>query len=335
MDKVIKLSHGSGGEASRRLVEEVIAAYLKNEALEPLDDSAVLAVDGGRLAFTTDSYVVSPLFFPGGDIGSLAVYGTVNDLCMVGADPIAITLSFILEEGLPISDLHRILASVRDACGEAGVDVVAGDTKVVERGSGDCMFINTSGIGRVLAGVDISAHNARPGDVIILSGTVGDHGIAVLSKREGMDFTTSMKSDSAPLNGLVTAMLGVTGSIHAMRDPTRGGLATSLNEIAMRSGVGMEIDEAAVPVEPEVRDACDMLGFDVFYVANEGKLVALIPESEAGAVLDVMKAVKYGENSAVIGRVVADNPGLVALNTQVGGRRILSPLSGELLPRIC
>jgi hydrogenase expression/formation protein HypE len=335
MDEVIKLSHGSGGEASRRLVEEVIAAYLKNEALEPLDDSAVLAVDGGRLAFTTDSYVVSPLFFPGGDIGSLAVYGTVNDLCMVGADPIAITLSFILEEGLPISDLHRILASVRDACGEAGVDVVAGDTKVVERGSGDGIFINTSGIGRVPGGVDISAHNARPGDVIILSGTVGDHGIAVLSKREGMDFTTSMKSDSAPLNGLVAAMLGVTGSIHAMRDPTRGGLATSLNEIAMRSGVGMEIDEAAVPVEPEVRDACDMLGFDVFYVANEGKLVALIPESEAGAVLDVMKAVKYGENSAVIGRVVADNPRLVALNTQVGGRRILSPLSGELLPRIC
>lgn len=335
MNEVIKLSHGSGGEASRKLVEEVIAAYLKNEALEPLDDSAVLKVDGGRLAFTTDSYVVSPLFFPGGDIGSLAVFGTVNDLSMVGADPAAITLSFILEEGLRISELHRILASVRDACAESGVNVVAGDTKVVERGSGDGVFINTSGIGSVPAGVDISAHNARPGDVVILSGTIGDHGIAVLSKREGMDFATSMKSDSAPLNGLVAAMLGVTRSIHAMRDPTRGGLATSLNEIAMRSGVGMEIDEVAVPVEPEVRDACDMLGFDVFYVANEGKLVALVPESEAGAVLDVMKTTKYGENSAVIGRVVAENSGLVALNTQVGGRRILSPLSGELLPRIC
>jgi hydrogenase expression/formation protein HypE len=333
--EVIKLSHGSGGEASRRLVEDVIAGYLRNRVLDPLDDSAVLSVERGRLAFTTDSYVVSPLFFPGGDIGSLAVHGTVNDLAMVGAMPLAITLSFILEEGLRLSDLHRILASVRGACAEARVNVVAGDTKVVERGSADGIFINTSGIGSVPAGVDISASNARPGDAVILSGTIGDHGIAVLSRREGMDFATSLESDSAPLNAMVEAMLEATGSIHAMRDPTRGGLATSLNEIAARSGVGIEINEAAVPVNPQVSDACDMLGFDVFYVANEGKLVAMVPESEAQPVLEAVKAAKYGRNAAVIGRVVGENPGLVTINTQVGGRRILSPLSGELLPRIC
>ncbi len=335
MSEVIKLSHGSGGEASRRLVEEVIAVYLKNEALDPLDDSAVFDVEGVRLAFTTDSYVVSPLFFPGGDIGSLAVHGTVNDLAMVGAKPLAITLGFILEEGLPLEDLHRILASVRDACAEAGVNVVAGDTKVVERGSGDGIFINTSGIGSVPAGVNISASNAAPGDVVILSGTIGDHGITVLSKREGMDFATSLESDSAPLNAMVEGMLEVTRSIHAMRDPTRGGLATSLNEIAGASGVGLEIDEASVPVNPQVGDACDMLGFDVFYVANEGKLVALVPEAEAQAVLEAVKSSRYGANAAVIGRVVRANPGLVTLKTRVGGRRILSPLSGELLPRIC
>jgi hydrogenase expression/formation protein HypE len=335
MSDVIKLSHGSGGEASRRLVEDVIAAYLDNEALAPLDDSAVLRLDGGRLAFTTDSYVVSPIFFPGGDIGSLAVHGTVNDLCMVGATPLAITLGLILEEGLPVADLHRILASIRDACMAAGVDVVAGDTKVVERGSGDCIFINTSGIGKVPDGLDISAGNARPGDAVILSGTIGDHGITVLSKREGMDFTTGLVSDSAPLNGLVAAMLGATRDIHTMRDPTRGGLATSLNEIASKSGVGIEVDEKAVPVDPRVEDACDMLGLDVYYIANEGKLVAFVPETEAGGLLSVMKTAPYGAQSAIIGRVVAEHPGIVTLNTQVGGRRILGPLSGELLPRIC
>ncbi|MGD9403500.1 MAG: hydrogenase expression/formation protein HypE [bacterium] len=335
MTEVIKLAHGSGGEASRRLVEDVIAVYFKNEALDPLDDSAVMAVQGGRLAFTTDSYTVDPIFFPGGDIGSLAVHGTVNDLAMVGARPVALTLGLILEEGLALSDLRRILESVRDACSEARVNVVAGDTKVVERGSADGIFINTSGIGTVPEGVNISASNAVPGDVVILSGNIGDHGIAVLSMREGMDFTTTLKSDSAPLNTMVQAMLEVTKDIHAMRDPTRGGLGTSLNEIAARSKVGIEIEEAAVPVDSQVRDACDMLGFDVFYVANEGKLVAFVPESEAAAVLDAVKAARYGGNAAVIGKVVKENPGLVTLNTQVGGRRILSPLSGELLPRIC
>ncbi len=335
MGEVIRLSHGSGGEASRKLIEDVIARYLGNEALDPLDDSAVLTAPGGRLALTTDPYVVNPLFFPGGDIGSLAVHGTVNDLSMVGARPVAITLGLILEEGFALDDLHRILASVRDACAEAGVKVVAGDTKVVERGSADGVFINTSGIGAIPDGVDISASNAAPGDLVILSGAVGDHGIAVLSKREGMDFATSIVSDSAPLNRMVEAMLAVAPSIHAMRDPTRGGLATSLNEIAVASGVGVEVDEAAVPVHAAVGDACDMLGFDVYYVANEGKLVAFVPESHAAAVLEAARADEYGREAAVIGRVVEDNPGLVTLNTKVGGRRILSPLSGELLPRIC
>jgi hydrogenase expression/formation protein HypE len=300
-----------------------------------LDDSAVVPVESGRLAFTTDSYVVDPVFFPGGDIGSLAVNGTVNDLAMVGAQPAAITLGLILEEGLALDDLRTILASVRDAAAAAGVSVVAGDTKVVERGSADRIFINTSGIGHVPDDLDISASNAVPGDICILSGSIGEHGISVLSRREGIDFKTRITSDTAPLNHLVAAMLKVTRSIHAMRDPTRGGLATSLNEIAARSCIGIAIDEEAVPVKPEVEQACEMLGFDPFYVANEGKLVAFIPEAEAGPVLRAMKRAPHGQLSAVIGRVIAENQGMVILNTRVGGQRILSPLSGELLPRIC
>jgi hydrogenase expression/formation protein HypE len=335
MNDIIRLAHGSGGESSRKLIDEIVDGYLSNEILAQLDDSAVIPVEDGRLAFTTDSYVINPVFFPGGDIGSLAVNGTVNDLAMVGARPAAITLGLILEEGLPLDDLRTILASIRDASAAAGVRVVAGDTKVVERGSADRIFINTSGIGYVPEDLDISASNAVPGDVCVLSGSIGDHGIAVLSRREGIDFETGIISDTAPLNHLVAAMLKVTRWIHAMRDPTRGGLATSLNEIAARSGVGITIDEQAVPVNPEVEQACEMLGFDPFYVANEGKLVAFIPEAEAGPVLRAMKRAPYGELSAVIGRVVADNQGVVILNTRIGGQRILSPLSGELLPRIC
>ncbi|MFH1220945.1 MAG: hydrogenase expression/formation protein HypE [Candidatus Eisenbacteria bacterium] len=335
MDQVIRLSHGSGGEASRRLVEEIVHTYLDNDVIRRLDDSAVLVLEPGRIAFTTDSYVVDPIFFPGGDIGGLAVNGTVNDLSMVGASPVAITLSLILEEGLPLASLRRILESVRAASAEAGVPVVGGDTKVVGKGSADLVFVNTSGIGVVPAGVDISSSNASPGDVVILSGSIGDHGIAVLSKRQGIDFETDLVSDTAPLNGLVAAMLGVTNSIHAMRDPTRGGLASTLNEIAERSGVGIVVEESAVPVRPAVAEACELLGLDVFYVANEGKLVAFVPAEEANAVLGVMRGTRYGEGSAAIGRVVGDHPGMVVLNTGVGGRRILSPLSGELLPRIC
>ena len=335
MSEVIRLAHGSGGESSKRLVDEIVGTYLANETLARMDDSGVLPVEAGRLALTTDSYVVNPIFFPGGDIGSLAVNGTVNDLAMVGAQPAAITLGLILEEGLPLDDLRRILASIRDAAACAGVDVVAGDTKVVERGSADRIFINTSGIGRVAGDLDISASNAVPGDVCILSGTIGDHGIAVLSRREGIDFETQITSDTAPLNKLVADMLAATRAVHVMRDPTRGGLATSLNEIAARSGVGIVIDEAAVPVKADVLRACEMLGFDPLYVANEGKLVVFVPEAEAGPVLEAMKGSPYGRMSAVIGRVTPDNEGMVVLNTSVGGQRILSPLSGELLPRIC
>jgi hydrogenase expression/formation protein HypE len=335
MGDVISLAHGSGGEASRKLVEEIVGKYLKNDIIDSLDDSAVLNLPAGRVAFTTDSYVVDPVFFPGGDIGSLAVNGTVNDLAMVGAVPAAITLGLILEEGLALADLHRILESVKRVSDEAGVIVAGGDTKVVERGSADRIFVNTSGVGTVPEGIDISSSNAKPGDVVILSGSIGDHGIAVLSKREGIDFETGIESDTAPLNGMVAAMLGVTPSIHAMRDPTRGGLATSLNEIAHKSGVGIVIDEADVPVKPEVMQACEMLGFDPFYVANEGKLVAFMPRAKADAVLQAIKSAAYGQDAAIIGEVTADNPRMVVLDTAVGGRRILSPLSGELLPRIC
>jgi hydrogenase expression/formation protein HypE len=335
MVDVINLAHGSGGEASRRLVEEIVGKYLRNDVIESLDDSAVLRLPAGRVAFTTDSYVVDPLFFPGGDIGSLAVNGTVNDLAMVGAAPAAITLGLILEEGLALADLRLILESVKRASEEAGVIVAGGDTKVVERGSADGLFINTSGVGVIPEGVDISSANAKAGDAVILSGSIGDHGIAVVSRREGIAFKTDIASDTAPLNGIVAAMLRVTKSIHTMRDPTRGGLATSLNEIAGKSGVGIVVDEAAVPVRPEVLQACEMLGFDPFYVANEGKLVAFVPRSEAKAVLEAMKSVPCGQEAAVVGEVTAEKPGMVILDTAVGGRRILSPLSGELLPRIC
>ena len=335
MTDVIRLAHGSGGEASRRLVEEIVGKYLSNDVIESLDDSAVLRLPPGRVAFTTDSYVVDPLFFPGGDIGSLAVNGTVNDLAMVGAAPVAITLGLILEEGLALADLRMILESVKQASGEAGVIVAGGDTKVVERGSADGLFINTSGVGVIPESVDMSSANARAGDAVILSGSIGDHGIAVVSKREGIDFETDIASDTAPLNGLVVAMLRVTTSIHTMRDPTRGGLATSLNEIAGKSGVGIIIEEDTVPVKPEVLQACEMLGFDPFYAANEGKLVAFVPWAKADDVLAVMRSNAYGRDAAIIGEVTSYNPGMVMLNTAVGGKRILSPLSGELLPRIC
>jgi len=335
MDEVIRLAHGSGGEASRKLVGDLVETYLKNDIIDCLDDSAVLSVREGRLAFTTDSYVVDPIFFPGGDIGSLSVHGTVNDLAMAGAKPLAITLGLILEEGLKVGDLKRIMGSVSQAAAEAGVMVVGGDTKVVERGSADGIFINTSGIGMIPAGIEVSSANARPGDKIILSGTVGDHGVAVISRREGLSFKTDIKSDSAPLNGLVETMLGASSAIHTMRDPTRGGLATSLNEIAGKSGVGLLIDEAAVPLKPEVEHACEMLGLDPLYVANEGKLVAFVPSDDAEGVLAAMRANPYGRDAAVIGEATAASPGTVILNTAVGGQRILSPLSGELLPRIC
>jgi hydrogenase expression/formation protein HypE len=290
---------------------------------------------GGALAMTTDSFVVKPLSFPGGDIGKLAVCGTVNDLAMRGARPLYLSVGFILEEGLGLAELERIVASMAAAAQEAGVQVVAGDTKVVERGSGDGVFINTAGLGWVADSVSVSATNARVGDVVLLNGAVGDHGLAIMTRREGLRFETPLESDCAPLNGLVAEMLAVCPELHVLRDPTRGGLATALNELAEASNVGVVLREGAIPVHPAVAAASELLGLDPLYVANEGKLVAMAPEGCADALLKAMRAHRYGHEAAVIGRVVADHPGRVVLETELGTRRLLDMLSGEQLPRIC
>ena len=291
---------------------------------------------GDRLAFTTDSYVVSPLFFPGGDIGKLAVCGTINDLAMSGATPLYLSAGFILEEGLPLADLERVVASMAATAQAAGVQIVAGDTKVVDRGKADKLFINTAGIGLVPAGVELGGDRARPGDVIILSGTIGDHGMTIMSQREGLRFTSPLESDCAPLHGLVAAMLEVAPqAIHCLRDPTRGGLTTTLNEVAGKSGVGIEIEEHAIPVRDAVRAACELLGLDPLYVANEGKLVAFVAPEAADVLLARMRAHEHGREAAIIGRVTAEHAGRVVLRTALGARRILDMLVGEQLPRIC
>jgi hydrogenase expression/formation protein HypE len=333
MDDKILLAHGSGGKLSHDLIESFLPMF-DNKLLNKLDDSAVFEL-GGRLAFTTDSYVVSPIFFPGGDIGRLAVCGTVNDLAMSGASPLYLSLSLIIEEGLPMADLQKVMASVRKAIEEAGVNVVTGDTKVVNRGSADKLFINTSGIGVVPLGVDISGSGAKPGDSIILSGTIGDHGIAVVSRREGLEFSSPVESDCAPLHRLVADMLQVSDRIHCLRDPTRGGLASTLNELARQSGVGMRIEEDKVPVREGVHAACELLGFDPLYVANEGKLVAVVPEDKAPKVVDIMHKNPYGKQAAIIGEVITEHPGRVVMKTSLGASRIIDMLVGELLPRIC
>ncbi|MDP2990161.1 MAG: hydrogenase expression/formation protein HypE, partial [Kiritimatiellota bacterium] len=296
----------------------------------------------GQLAFTTDSFVVSPLFFPGGNIGELAVYGTVNDLAMRGAKPLYLSTGFILEEGLPMETLGRVVTAMAAACKKAGVKIATGDTKVVQRGHGDGLYINTSGIGVIPAGVDIGPANARPGDVVLVSGTMGDHGIAIMSVREGLTFETEIKSDTAPLNGLVEAMIAAAGKggnkptpLHCLRDATRGGLAAVLNELAGSSKVGIEFDERKVPLRPEVNAACEMLGLDPLYIANEGKLVAILPEEMADKVVAAMRAHPYGKDAAIIGRVVAEHPGLVTAKTAIGGMRVVDLPAGELLPRIC
>jgi hydrogenase expression/formation protein HypE len=328
------LGHGSGGKLSRDLLARVILPALGEAAPRALDDSAIVDIGGGRLAFTTDSYVVRPLFFPGGDIGRLAVSGTVNDLAMIGAEPLALTCGFILEEGLELITLERVARSMREAALEAGVYLAAGDTKVVEKGKADGIFINTSGVGRLLPGVNISGAGAKPGDVLIVSGAIGDHGIAVLSAREGLGFETDLQSDAAPLGGLVAGMLAA-GEVHAMRDPTRGGLATTLCEIAAQSGVCVEMEERAIPIHAPVRAACEMLGFDPLYVANEGKLVAFVAEADVEKILTAMRAHKYGAEAAIVGRVVEGPRGQVRLRTLIGGTRIVDMLPGEMLPRIC
>ncbi len=332
-DKIL-LAHGSGGKLAHELVEKSFVKAFANPFLAKLDDSAVFDLSG-RLAFTTDSYVVSPIFFPGGDIGKLAVYGTVNDLAMAGAKPLYLSLAFIIEEGLPQAELNKIVNSTQRAAQEAGVQIVTGDTKVVNRGSADKLFINTAGVGVIPEGVDISGSKARPGDKVILSGTIGDHGIAVLSQREGLSFSTRLESDCAPLNSLVAAMLAVSLNIHCLRDPTRGGLATSLNELAKQSKVGIRIEEEKIPVREEVLAACEMLGFDPLYVANEGKLVAIVPAEDADKVLGAMLENHYGKDAVIIGEVRGEHPGRVVMKTCLGASRIIDMLVGDLLPRIC
>jgi hydrogenase expression/formation protein HypE len=334
-DKVL-LGHGSGGKLSAELLREIFLPAFQNPILARLDDQAIVSVDGLRLAFTTDSFVVSPLFFPGGDIGSLAVHGTVNDLAMGGAQPLFLSAAFIIEEGLPMETLRRVVASLREAAASVGVEVVTGDTKVVEKGSGDQLFINTSGLGRVPEGVNFSADQARPGDRVLLSGSIGDHGIAVLAEREGLEFESPVVSDSAPLHTLVAAMLEVTrDSIRCLRDPTRGGLSSALNEFAGRSQVGIVIDEQAVPVREEVKGACELLGLDPLYVANEGKLIAIVAPAVAEAVLAAMRAHPLGRGAQIIGTVHASNPGVLAMRTVLGTTRLVDMLAGDQLPRIC
>lgn len=333
----IVMGHGSGGRMMADLIQHLFEPLLRNELLEQMGDATVLDLDTkvGHLAFTTDSYVVSPLIFPGGDIGELAINGTVNDLAMRGAHPLYLSAGFILEEGLPIEILGQITSSLAAACKAAGVLIVAGDTKVVNKGHGDGLYINTSGIGVIPIGVNIAPNLAQAGDAVIVSGTMGDHGIAIMSVREGLKFESQIKSDTVPLNGLVKTMLGVTNDIHCLRDATRGGLSAVLNELATASMVGIEFEEVKVPVRPEVRAACEMLGLDPLYIANEGKLVAFIPEPLADTVLDAMRAHPYGREAARIGKVLEEHPGLVVARTEIGGSRVVDMPAGELLPRIC
>ena len=333
-DETILLAHGSGSRLSHELIEKNLLPPLANPLLAKLDDSAVFDLSG-RLAFTTDSYVVSPIFFPGGDIGKLAVCGTINDLAMSGAKPLYLSLSLIIEEGLTISELTKIVKSIKTAAEEAGVKIVTGDTKVVNRGSADKLFINTSGIGIIAQGIDISGANAKAGDKVILSGTIGDHGIAVMSQREGLKFSVPVKSDCAPLNKLVSQMLEASSHIHCLRDPTRGGLATTLNEFAKQSKAGIRIEEEKIPIHDGVRAACELLGFDPLYVANEGKLVAIVAAKDAEKILAKMKRNTYGADASIIGEVTDEHKGRVIMKTRFGASRIVDMLSGELLPRIC
>ena len=334
MDDNILLAHGSGGKLSHDLVEKRFLPSLSNPLLNKLDDSAIFAASG-RLAFTTDSYVVNPIFFPGGDIGKLAVCGTVNDLSMSGAKPLYLSLSAIIEEGFSMAELDLIVKSIKTAADEAQVSIITGDTKVVNRGQADRLFINTSGIGIIPTGIEISGANAKAGDKVILSGTIGDHGIAIMSQREGLRFETPIESDCAPLNKLVAQMLETSPRIHCLRDPTRGGLATTLNELAHQSHVGITIEEAKIPVVEGVRAACELLGLDPIYVANEGKLVAVVEPGDADKILAKMRQNSYGRDAAIIGEVTNDYPGRVILKTKLGPSRIVDMLSGELLPRIC
>lgn len=334
----IVMGHGAGGKMMNDLIRHLFASEFHNNLLAQLGDSTTIevsATSGQRLAFSTDSFVVSPLFFPGGNIGELAVNGTVNDLAMSGATPLFLSVGFILEEGLEMETLGHISASMARACEKAGVQIATGDTKVVNKGHGDGVYINTSGIGVIPTGVNIAAQNAHPGDAILVSGTMGDHGMAIMSVREGLQFESQIQSDTAPLNGLVAEMLAVSPEIHCLRDATRGGLSAVLNELALASNVGIEFEETAVPIRPAVNAACEMLGLDPFYIANEGKLVAFVPAAQADKILAVMENNEYGKEAALIGYVTEEHPGMVVAKTAIGGSRVVDLPAGELLPRIC
>lgn len=332
---VVDMSHGGGGRAMARLIETLFLKHLDNELLRQGNDQARFAVAAGRMVMSTDAHVIAPLFFPGGDIGSLAVHGTVNDVAMSGATPLYLSAAFILEEGFPLAALERIVISMAKAARDAGVAVVCGDTKVVEKGKGDGCFITTAGVGVVPEGVNISGERARRGDAILVSGSMGDHGVAILSKREHLEFDTAIESDSAALNGLVADMVRAVPDIHCLRDPTRGGLAATLNELARQSRVGMQLQESAIPVRREVAAACELLGLDPLCIANEGKLVAICAAEHADALLTAMRHHPLGRNAAVIGRVIEDDHQLVQMETAFGGQRVVDWLSGEQLPRIC
>ncbi len=331
----VDMSHGSGGRAMAQLIDELFLRAFDNEWLRQMNDQARFAVTTGRMVMATDSHVVSPLFFPGGDIGCLSVHGTINDVAMSGARPLYLASSFIIEEGFPLADLKCIVESMARVAGEAEVPVVTGDTKVVESGKGDGVFITTTGVGVVPDGVDIAGDRARPGDAVLVSGTIGDHGMAIMSKRENLSFETEIVSDTAALHRLVAAMLAQVRDIHVLRDPTRGGLATTLNEIARQSRVGMMLDESNLPVHPQVEAACEFLGLDPLYVANEGKLVAICARTDAPRLLAAMRAHPLGANAAIVGEVIEDPHHFVQMKTRFGGRRIVDWLSGEQLPRIC
>lgn len=331
----VDMTHGGGGRAMAELIEDLFYRHLKNPILDQGHDAAVFDVPPGRLVMATDAHVISPLFFPGGDIGSLAVHGTLNDVAMAGARPVSLTAGFILEEGLPLADLERIVISMARAAHEAGVPVVSGDTKVVEKGKGDGVFITTAGVGVLPEGVSISPKAAKPGQAVLLSGTIGDHGVAILSKRENLEFDTEIRSDSAALHTLVADMVAAVPGIAVLRDPTRGGLATALNEIAHASGAGVVLQEDRIPVSPDVEGACELLGLDPLYVANEGKLICICEAADADRLLEVMRAHPLGEQAARIGEVVEDADHMVVMRTGFGGMRVVDWLSGEQLPRIC
>lgn len=333
--KKILLDHGSGGKISHSMFNDIILPLFANPELSKQDDSAVLEMSKGKIAFSTDSYVVDPIFFPGGNIGDLAINGTINDLCMCGAVPKFISVGLIIEEGFAIDDLVIVLKSMAKAAKKAGVKIVTGDTKVVPCTKADKIFINTSGIGVIPSNINISGSLARPKDAIIVSGTIADHGITVLSKREGLRFDSDIKTDSAPLNKMVKALIQSGCDIHVLRDPTRGGLGTTLNEIAINSKVGIQIDELSLPVKESVKGVCELLGFDPLYIANEGKLIAFVADNDAKKALKIIKQDEFGKDARIIGKVIKENPGMVFLNTGIGGKRIVDMLAGEQLPRIC